>query len=132
MLYKLLLLLLIFLIGEIIINNTLFRYIRKYFQAPASSGNKHFMGFDISTFKGLLERFVLFVALLLNFSQILIVFGAIKIGTRIDDKSVKVNNDYFIIGNFFTLLIAFLYWFIYKKALAYDPLITAAKNIGLL
>ena len=102
---KFIVLILIFIVGELVVNYSLFRYFKKYFFIQEFKENaKPFLGFDISTFKGMLERLVLFIALILNLSQILIVFGALKIGSRFD-KSQKVLNDYFIIGNFTSILI---------------------------
>lgn len=39
----------------------------------------------IAIFKGILERLVLLVGLRMNYPQILIVFGAMKIGTRLSE-----------------------------------------------
>jgi hypothetical protein len=108
---------LIFIIGEMVMNLTFFRYLKKYFAVEKNdvddTTNK-FLGFDISTFKGLLERFVLFFALSISLSQILIVYGALKIGTRLE-KDSKIKNDYFLIGNFSSIFIAIIYYFIYNK-----------------
>jgi hypothetical protein len=55
---------LIFVIGEIIINITFFNYLKKYFKVNQNSGEElsvKFLGLDISLFKGLLERFVLYL-----------------------------------------------------------------------
>jgi len=113
MIVKIILCLVLFAIGELIVNKTLFKYMKNYFvPLDLSAANKKFLGFEISVFKGSLERFVLFVGLLLNFSQVLIVFGALKIGTRFD-KNNKVQNDYFIIGNFSSILISIFYTYCY-------------------
>ncbi|MBC7426172.1 MAG: hypothetical protein H7321_06515 [Bacteroidia bacterium] len=105
----------IFVVGEFAVNKTLFRYLKKYFKVVTSEENsKPFAGFNISLFKGMLERFVIFFALVLNLSQILIVFGAIKIGTRLNER-VKVQNDYFIIGNFLSIFLSISYYECYQK-----------------
>jgi hypothetical protein len=58
-------------------------------------------------FRGILERLVLFVGLLNNYTSVLIVFGALKIGTRLhEDNKCLITNDYFLIGNLLTILIA--------------------------
>lgn len=58
--------------------------------------------------KGVLERTVLFVGLMLNYAVILAAFGAFKLGTRLKDDSVNpVSNDYFLVGNMTSLLIVF-------------------------
>lgn len=59
-------------------------------------------------FKGVLERFVLVAGLLTGFPQVIIAFGALKIGTRFQ-KNNKVSNDYFLIGNFLSLLAVILF-----------------------
>lgn len=56
-----------------------------------------------SVFKGILERFVLFVGLLSGFPQILILFGALKVGTIIGDAQ-KVSNEYYFAGNMISVL----------------------------
>lgn len=64
------------------------------------SESKPFLGMDISVFKGILERFVIFFCLSIGIQQILIVFGALKIGTRlVNQKTNTISNDYFLIGN---------------------------------
>lgn len=124
---KLTLLLCIFFVGELIFNLSVFKYIKAYFsENKEDTKNKEdkkeeakvppraFLFLNISTFKGMLERLVLFIGLLLNMTQILIVFGTLKIGSRFD-KNAKVLNDYFIIGNFISILISILYHFCYTK-----------------
>ena len=109
---------LIFLIVEIIVNRTFFTYLRKYFKVDKTISEDEpadkFLGLDISLFKGLLERFLLYFALTINLTQILIVFGAIKIGTRFD-KNDKIKNDYFLIGNFSSIFISIIYYYIFIK-----------------
>jgi hypothetical protein len=92
--------------------------LKNYFKVDKSISENEsaekFLGFYISIFKGLLERFVLYFALTINFTQILIVYGAIKIGTRFE-KNDKIKNDYFLIGNFSSIFISIVYYFIYNK-----------------
>lgn len=62
---------------------------------------------NLAIFRGILERLVLFVGLLNNYASVLIVFGALKIGTRLhEDNKCPITNDYFLIGNLLTILIA--------------------------
>ena len=115
--YSYLYFVLIFLIGEILMNLTFFQYMKKYFKVEKTLGDElvsKFLRFEISTFKGLLERFVLYFALTINLTQILIVYGAIKIGTRFE-KNDKIKNDYFLIGNFSSIFISIVYYFIFTK-----------------
>ncbi|MBK7957313.1 MAG: hypothetical protein IPK03_03890 [Bacteroidetes bacterium] len=113
----------IFILGELTMNYTLFSYLKKYFgfnermANQENKTNKPFLGINLSVFKGLLERFVIYICLVLGISQVLIVFGAIKIGTRFD-KTKEVTNDYFLIGNFCSILIAVFYFFVYNKLLS--------------
>jgi len=92
---------------------------------------------DLQTVKGWLERTFLFLCLVYNLPHALIAFGAIKIGTRVNDggedhnedgddkgdesdknkdedeedhKSPKVSSDYFFIGNIISLLLVVLYY----------------------
>ncbi|MEX2602461.1 MAG: hypothetical protein WD355_12475 [Balneolaceae bacterium] len=62
----------------------------------------------ISIVKGVLERLFLITGLVIGFPQVIIAFGALKIGTRFQ-KNSKISNDYFLIGNFLSLLAALLY-----------------------
>lgn len=105
----------IFVLGEILINLTFFRYLKKYFRINDKTTKSHhpFLGMNISTFKGSLERFLIFFGLILDFPQVIILFGALKIGTRFE-KNDKVQNDYFLIGNFSSTLWAISYYFCYK------------------
>lgn len=114
MLEKTLYFIFIYLVGEFIFNFTLFRYLKDYFKVDSlvDSETKKFMFFKISTFKGLQERLILFFALVNGLPQILIVYGALKIGTRFE-KNEKIKNDYFLVGNFFSIGIAVLYNMIY-------------------
>lgn len=68
-----------------------------------------------SVAKGILERAVLFTGLLHGFPQILIAFGALKLGTRLhEDKDSDISNNYFLVGNLLSILIAMLYAIITK------------------
>jgi hypothetical protein len=109
---------LLFCFGELIVNLTLFKWLRKTFSTSENpEPEKKIMGLSISVFKGILERFTLFLALFVNIPFVLTVFGAIKIGTRLE-KNNKVQNDYFIIGNLLTILIAISYYFLIHYLLA--------------
>jgi|GEM_PF-1341694 len=123
--YNLLLFTSIFIAGEVTVNFTWFRYLKSYFHfeemaisskpiGTRPTGNKKFLFLNLSTFKGIMERFIMTVGLILGFSSILIVFGTIKLGTRFkNDQEVK--NDYFLIGNFSSILISIFYCLLFKK-----------------
>lgn len=64
----------------------------------------------VSIGKGVLERIVLMVGLLCGYPQIIIAFGALKLGTRLHDKSPNpISNNYFLVGNLLSILLAMLY-----------------------
>lgn len=115
---------LIIVIGEIFFNLTWFNYLKKVFEpinsdainagkiAGLENTDITFLRLPLSTFKGVMERFILTLGLVLSFASILIVFGTVKLGTRFNDNH-KVKNDYFLIGNFSSILIALLYYIAY-------------------
>lgn len=70
---------------------------------------------DLQMIKGWLERFFLFLCLVYNLPHALIAFGAIKIGTRVNDKKNKVSNDYFFIGNIISLILVILYFAVWLQ-----------------
>lgn len=62
-----------------------------------------------SILRGILERFLLFTALIHGYPQILIAFAAMKLGTRLhDEKKTKISNTYFLSGNFISILLAMI------------------------
>lgn len=88
-----------YIILECIINGV-FQIVRNRLQSDENRG--------ISIFKGVLERIFLITGLFLGYPQVIIAFGALKIGTRFQ-KNNQISNDYFLIGNFISLLTALLY-----------------------
>lgn len=57
--------------------------------------------------KGILERLLLYVAFIHGYPQMLIAFGAMKLGTRLHpEKDADISNNYFLIGNFLSILFA--------------------------
>lgn len=108
---KITLFLSIFLIGEIVAY-LVFLLVKKRFE------KKWQWRIDIQVIKGWLERFFLFLCLVYNLPHALIAFGAIKIGTRVNDKDNKVSNDYFFVGNMVSLLLVIFYyasWLLWKN-----------------
>ena len=99
----------IFAAGELI-SLLIFCFIRKQF-APTESSSAG----SASIVKGILERVVLFTGLLFGFPQILIAFGALKLGTRFStEQESRISNDYFLIGNLISILLALVYTIIVK------------------
>jgi hypothetical protein len=70
---------------------------------------------DLQVTKGWLERLFLFLCLVYGMPHALIAFGAIKIGTRVNDKENKVSNDYFFVGNMASLLLVIFYYAIWMR-----------------
>lgn len=60
--------------------------------------------------KGIIERITLITGLMYAFPQIIIAFAALKLGTRLrEEQESKISNDYFLLGNMISLLLAMLY-----------------------
>lgn len=111
---KYVLFILVFFIAEILVNISWFKYLKNKFNTSEDTNETiTILYFPLSVFKGLMERFILFTGLVLNFATILIVFGAVKLGTRITNND-KITNDYFLIGNFSSILLAIVYYYIFK------------------
>jgi hypothetical protein len=119
--------LIVFLVSELLVNLTWFNYLKVYFsfhetnnntggEADTSNKKQKFLFLDLSTFKGMMERFIITIGLIQGFAPILIVFGTIKLGTRFKGNQ-DIKNDYFLIGNFSSILISLLYYYIFKKLL---------------
>lgn len=74
-----------------------------------------------SLLKGIVERIFLLVSMINNYPHALTLFGALKLATRLkrDDEQDKVKqslyNDFYLVGNFISVMIAILYVFLYDK-----------------
>ncbi|MEA1991969.1 MAG: hypothetical protein U9N58_07225, partial [Thermodesulfobacteriota bacterium] len=54
--------------------------------------------------------------LLHGFPQILIAFGALKLGTRLhEEKQDEISNNYFLLGNLILIFLSMLYTIITKE-----------------
>lgn len=90
--------------GELI-SLFLFAFISKRL-APTESNSSG----RASIIKGILERVLLFTGLLFGFPQVLIAFGALKLGTiLVTEQKNKISNDYFLVGNMVSILLALIY-----------------------
>jgi hypothetical protein len=74
----------------------------------------------LSMWKGLLERGVVLIGLVIGFPQILILFGALKIGTRLKNDH-PVSNDYYFIGNMISILLVLTYYMCVKAVVILFP-----------
>ncbi|MCP1995777.1 hypothetical protein L1275_001554 [Flavobacterium sp. HSC-61S13] len=118
---------LIFLIGEILINITWFKYLKEKFteenlkekisDTETKDYSKTLLRLNISTFKGVMERLIIAICLAIGVAPILIVFGALKIGTRLKSPDDKIQNDYFLIGNLSSIFISVMYVYIFQKTM---------------
>jgi hypothetical protein len=97
---------------------TWFKYLKTYFgfTGKKAVSEKPFLFLQMSVFKGVFERFVLSIGLILSFPTILIVFGTLKIATRFKDEEMK--NDYFLIGNVSSILLALFYYYSFNSVLS--------------
>jgi len=68
-----------------------------------------------SVIKGIIERMFLVASFAVGFPQALTVFGALKIATRIKDKDDHVSNDYFLIGNIVSVMLAMVYFKVWEN-----------------
>ena len=100
----------IFIIGELV-SLLIFAILKRAMKLSKTSPAR-----KASVVKGILERAVLYIGLLYGFPQILIAFGALKIGTRLhEDKQSKISNNYFLVGNLLSILLAMLYAIIAQR-----------------
>ena len=81
-----------------------------------SNFKKQFWHINIDNIKGFLERVMLVVGLAHDYKGIIIVFSALKLGTRFDtENNCKVTTNYFLIGNIISIIIAILIVELSKK-----------------
>ncbi|MCF3649508.1 hypothetical protein [Synoicihabitans lomoniglobus] len=91
-----------FLVGELVAV-PVFRRIRQIY-APKLEGRPSDQ--RVALMKGMLERLVLYLGLILGYAVVLAAFGAFKLGTRLQkDSADTVSNDYFLVGNLLSVLI---------------------------
>jgi hypothetical protein len=106
---------LIFVVGELFAS-FLFYFLNKKFMKSDTKDDELIKKIKIdyiSLIKGILERGVMFLGLLLSYPQILILFGALKIGTRFKSDE-KISNDYFFIGNIVSVLFVLIYFAVFE------------------
>jgi hypothetical protein len=95
----------IFLIGELCVALPAFGLINVTIGPDRSK--RWYMG---AVAKGVLERAMMLLGLLLGFPHVLTALAAIKLGTRLQrDKDSEVSNNYFYIGNVLSILLALAY-----------------------
>jgi len=104
----LLIIVLLFISVELILYFVVFKILGKVFLEPDSETKSKVDANDL--LKGMIERFVLAFALANNLPQILIFFGAMKLGTRLKNDVVTEHfNNYFLVGNLLSVFLAIIY-----------------------
>jgi hypothetical protein len=81
----------------------------------------HKIGFDFKAiFKGIAERLFLFIMLVNGYAQALTFFSALKLATRLKheepSKDLDGFNDYYLLGNLLSVLVAIGYVYVYQHA----------------
>jgi hypothetical protein len=103
--------------AEEIIALLIFYIVRKIFRETPDPDQKP-RPVVLTVLKGMLERLFIYVGLILDYPQCLTVFAALKIGTRLEDaKSKHISNDYFLVGNLISVLLALVACYIYSRSL---------------
>ena len=100
--------LIIYICVEIIANIVFFFPMKKIYGSKKQIHEK-----ALPWMKGVLERVCLNVGMLLGFPQILIAFGALKIGTKINNESL--NSEYYLLGNLASILTCFIFIYCCKS-----------------
>jgi len=93
---------LVFIVGELF-SSALYFFVTKGFSKRLNLGTLS---------RGWLERVFLFIVLINEIPQALILFGALKIGTRLKEGEDNISNDYFLVGNLISVLLALGYFLI--------------------
>jgi hypothetical protein len=106
----------LFIIGELLARVIVFRTLNNRLGSKTEEGNARTKLNARAQLKGHLERLMLTIGLICGVQQVLIVFGTLKIGTwfRPMQKNLeKVDHDFFLIGNFLTVIVSLLYYLLY-------------------
>lgn len=102
----------IFVIAEVLSHLVVFPIIKKLFYPNpelAMSQQVPKLGFS-DVVKGIFERLVLTLALIKGLPQVLVLFGAMKLGTRLTTGTEsEAWNDYFLVGNLYSVALAIVY-----------------------
>ena len=102
----------ILVIAEVLSHIIVFPIIKKLFYPNpelAMSQQVPKIGFSDAV-KGVIERLVLILALIKDLPQVLILFGAMKLGTRLTTGTEsEAWNDYYLIGNLYSVALAIVY-----------------------
>jgi len=101
----------VFTVGEVLAATLVFPWIVRTFQPAADSDTEPIVADCRARITGHLERFFLFLALLLGIQHSLTLFAALKVGSRLDEeRKHKVKTDYFLAGNTVSVTLAVVYY----------------------
>ena len=99
----------VYIIVELLANLIFFNYLKKKYGSTQLEHEK-----TTPWIKGVLERACLNAGLILGYPQILIAFGALKIGTKINNESI--NSEYYLLGNLASILTCFISIYLIKQS----------------
>ncbi len=106
---------LIFIAVEVLANLTVFKLLNKRYEIISKQSGEKIPPW----FKGNIERLCLVTGICMTYPQILIAYGALKIGTKLGGTSKgasdKTYTEYYLIGNLISILIAFLTVYLIDK-----------------
>ena len=107
---------LIYILGEVLAHFVIFPEILKHLTKGENndSSPKEVDRGGNAQLKGHLERGMLFLGFISGFPQVVIAFGALKIGTYFARGEEKIDKDYYLIGNVVSITIALVYTLLAK------------------
>jgi len=102
----------LYIVIELVSNFLVFPILNWRYGAKKESGEKM-----PPWLKGVIERICLISGLLLNVPHILVAFGALKIGTKLDrnESDTKKDTEYYLVGNLISIMIAFVFIFLMQN-----------------
>ncbi len=111
--FELVSLIIIYLTIELFANLAFFNPLKRIYGSTQQDHEK-----TLPWLKGVFERMCLNMGLMLGYPQILIAFGALKIGTKINNKNI--NSEYYLLGNLASIMTCFLFQFAFTKGYMYN------------
>jgi hypothetical protein len=107
--------LVVYILGELFSHYVLFRILNRKFLVRKSAATAETEFESKAQLKGHFERGMLALGMAAGFPQILIAFGALKVGTFFkDNPNPKISGDYYLIGNDVSISIAIIYTVLWR------------------